>query len=519
VQTVAGKRQRPLSAAVDRFEEETSMKAITALLLLVASATVHAMSPDEARHLLLRTGFGATDAQLQALEALPYEQAVDKLVAAAAQHTKADTPPPDWIDESLPRFRKLKDAPPEEKKAYVQDAIRKGFELQGWWMREMVDTPTPLAEQMTLFWHNHFTSSFQKVKVPVLLYRQNVTLRRYALGNFRDMLHAIAHDPAMIVFLDNVSNRDSHPNENFARELMELFTLGIGHYGEDDVKEAARAFTGWALDRNTGNFRKVHFWHDRGKKTFLGQTGRFDGDDILDIILAQPQTATFIVDKLWRAYVSPDPDPQQTQALAAQFHRDYEIAPLMAALLKTPQFRAAANAGTLTKSPVDLVAGTLRTFGVTLDDGRFPALVCARLGQALFNPPNVKGWPGGDAWINSQTLVARHQFLESLSRGFNIGGDARMAVMRAAEKADANQDNVKGGGMRARLAAQVMRSAQALDMEHYLGAFSQQHSPTQAQSVLLAIPPVIPPATPTTTDVDPAEQLRALLLDPAYQLK
>jgi uncharacterized protein (DUF1800 family) len=487
---------------------------LTLLLLAALSPPAHAASEAETRHLLIRTGFNIDATQLQTLESLPYDQAVDTLVAAAAKHTVADTPPPDWVNEPLPRPRKLKNASPEEKKAYIQDTIRKSFEVQGWWMREIVNTPEPLAEHMTLFWHNHFTSSLQKVKVPVLLYRQNLTLRRYALGNFREFLHAIAHDPAMIVYLDNLTNRDQHPNENFARELMELFTLGIGHYSESDVKEAARAFTGWSIDRDNGDFKERRRWHDGGEKTFLGHRGKLDGDDVIDIILAQPQTAQFIVEKLWREFVSPEPDPQQVQQLAAQFRKNYAIAPLLAALLKTPQFRDPDNYGTLTKSPIDLVAGTLRSFSVTLDDGRFPAVASARLGQALFNPPNVKGWPGSESWINSQTLVQREQFLQALGRGFNsLAGKATDQPMM--KTASNRPENLTRAEAKQKIRVMILSAAAALDMDHYLGTFSRSHSLPQAESLLLAVAPVTPP----TPDSDAATWLRALLVDPAYEVK
>jgi uncharacterized protein (DUF1800 family) len=482
------------------------------LFLAAICGRCGAMTLAEAQHLQLRTGFGATDADLQTLAAQPYDAAVDRLVAAAAAHTAPVTPAPGWVNDPLPKFRKLKNASPEKKKAFIQARIREAIDLQGWWMQEMVNTPDPLAERMTLFWHNHFTSSLKKDKLPLLLYRQNLTLRRYALGNFRDLLHAMAHDPAMIVYLDNLTNRDGHPNENFARELMELFTLGIGHYSEDDVKQAARAFTGWGLQRRTGTFKEYRRWHDDGGKVFLGQRGNFDGDDILDIILAQPQTAQFIVEKLWREFVSPDPDPQQVQILAAQFRKNYEIAPLVAALLKTPQFRDPNNYGALTKSPVQLVAGTLHSFGVHLDDGRFPALACGRLGQALFNPPNVKGWPGGASWINTQTLIAREQFLGALSRGFNnLGGGGMKAPMLRPAAQPANGNAARAGAIRAMIA----RAAAALDMESYLAAFAQSHSSAQAQALLLAVAPVSPPPP----QAKPAVWLRGLLLDPAYQVE
>lgn len=500
-------------------------------VLLGATLPAHAIEPAQARQLLSRTGFGVTDGGLAALEQIPsYDRAVDRLVADAARHTQADTPPPAWVNDELPRYRKLKDAPPEEKIAFRRQLIGQSIELQGWWMREIVATPQPLAEHMTLFWHNHFTSSLEKVKSPILLYRQNVLLRRYALGNFRELLHAVARDPAMIVYLDNLTNRDAHPNENFARELMELFTLGLGNYSEDDVKQAARAFTGWAVQPGSGEFREVRRWHDGGEKTFLGRRGDFDGDDVLDIILADPRavqaTSRFIVEKLWREFVSATPDEAQVARIAAGFRKDWEIAPVVAVLLKTPQFRDPANAGTLTKSPVELVAGTLVSLQVPVADGRFPAIVAGRLGQGLFNPPNVKGWPGGNAWIDSATLVGREQFIEALTRGFpapkpaaDMAGGAQAMPAANRPPAQAGQDPAIAG-LRARIAAQVLAAAQSLEMERYLNDFAGTHTAAQAQALLLPIPPVVPPPEEAAApDTAPVQTAQALLLDPAYQLK
>jgi uncharacterized protein (DUF1800 family) len=185
----------------------------------------------------------------------------------------------------------------EERKLALRAQAENGAELRSWWLTEMLTTRSPLTEKMVLFWHNHFVSSLQKVRSPVLMYRQNLLLRKHALGYFGDMLHEVSKDPAMVVYLDNASNRKAQPNENFAREVMELFTLGEGNYVEHDIKEAARAFTGWSIDLDTGQFLSRPLIHDDGVKTVLGRSGNFDGDAVLDILLAQPQTAEFIVRK------------------------------------------------------------------------------------------------------------------------------------------------------------------------------------------------------------------------------
>ena len=281
----------------------------------------------------------------------------------------------------------------------------------------MIATDSPMTERMTLFWHNHFTSQLPKVKWPSLMLQQNILLRHEALGNFATMLRAISKDPAMLIYLDNISNKKSHPNENFARELLELFTLGEGHYTEQDIKEAARAFTGWTVDRKSGKFRFNPRVHDFGKKTFLGRTGRFDGDDIIDIILEQNRTAEFITGKFYRAFVSPEIDEAEVARIAAVFRKSgYEIKALMYEILTTDALKREANRELLIKSPIELVVGTLRTFETPDTMGRYLFRVTRAMGQELFNPPNVKGWPGGKAWITTGSLVERRSFLRRAGR-------------------------------------------------------------------------------------------------------
>src|SRR5271157_4107310 len=277
------------------------------------------LSYDDARHLLNRTGFGATDAEIRRFTGMSREDAARKLLAAT--RTVAATPAPAWTAEPGPlRYpRGGVDASDRDKKQFQQEQIREGLQLRGWWVNEMLSTTSPLTERMTLFWHNHFVSSQQKVRFTELMYRQNVMLRANALGHFGDLLHAVARDPAMVIYLDNARNRKGTPNENFAREVMELFTLGEGNYSEQDIKEAARAFTGWSIDRDSGAFVFRPFIHDYGMKTVLGRRGNLDGDDVLDVLLAQRATAEFITRKLWREFVSPDPDAATVTRIANRF--------------------------------------------------------------------------------------------------------------------------------------------------------------------------------------------------------
>jgi len=274
-----------------------------------------------------------------------------------------------------------KDSAPEERKAFVQAQVREGLALRAWWIDEMTVTRSPLTERMTLFWHNHFVSGQPKVRITRLMYRQNATLRANALGNFGVLLHAIAKDPAMLVYLDSVQNRKGAPNENFAREVMELFTLGEGHYTERDVKEAARAFTGWSVDRETGLYVFRPRLHDDGVKTVLGKSGRFDGDAVLDILLAQPETAEHVTAKLWRELVSPDVDAAAVRRIAARFRdSQYDIRVALREILTSDAFYASEHRGVLVKSPVELVVGTLRVFG--LRPGEAPPLAIAAISAA-----------------------------------------------------------------------------------------------------------------------------------------
>ena len=315
-----------------------------------------------ARRLLTRAGFAPSAAEVARYAPLTHGAAVDSLLAEAVE--VAATPSPAWIDERLVLPRELQQLSDEERRAELRKQIRMGLELRGWWLREMATTRSPLTERMTLFWHNHFVSAQPKVRWAQLMHRQNVLLRRNALGRFDLLLHAIAKDPAMLVYLDTALNRRGAPNENFAREVMELFTLGEGRYGESDIREAARAFTGWSFDPETSQFVFRRLLHDGGEKTVLGRTGRLDGDAVLDILLAQPATAEYVVSKLWREFVSPTPDAFRVRAIADEFRATgWRIDVAVRALLMQPEVTARTEDNALVKSPVELVIGLLRQSG------------------------------------------------------------------------------------------------------------------------------------------------------------
>ena len=300
------------------------------------------------------------------------------------------------------------------------DGIRQSFyAMNTGWMNQMATSPAQLREKMTFFWHGHFAC---RVRRPDAALHLNNTIRQLALGKFGDLLLAVSKEPAMLQFLNNQQNRKQRPNENFAREVMELFTMGRGNYSEKDVKEAARAFTGWGYNAR-GEFVFRENQHDEGSKTFLGRTGNFNGEQVLSIILEQPRTAEFIVTKMYRFFVNDTPNPAHIQQLAQAFFKsNYDIGALVEQMFSADWFYAAANVGTRIKSPIELLAGIKRTMGLQLMNDRPLVVFQKALGQTLFEPPNVAGWPGGRNWIDSSSLLYRLQLPSVLLRNaeFNV---------------------------------------------------------------------------------------------------
>jgi uncharacterized protein (DUF1800 family) len=397
-----------------------------ALLAGAFAAAVHAaparLDAAQARHLLVRTGFAPTQAEVDRLAGQDARAAVDAIVAAAQAARPLHEPPAFTAAPPPVPYGRL--GTQEERQAARQQQLREGQELKAWWMREMVGSPQPLAERMTLFWHGHFATSQRKVVSSQAMWRQHSVLRANALGSFSTLLHAVAKDPAMLAYLDGANSRKEAPNENFAREVMELFTLGEasqgGGYTEQDIREAARAFTGWSVDRSDFSFRFRPAFHDGGSKTVLGQSGNFDGDAVLDVLLAQPAASRFISVKLWKEFVSPVPDPTEVDRIARRWREGgLDIGLLVRELLLSDAFWAQANRGALVKSPVELVVGTVRQLGLPAADTLPLVQKSAQLGQNLLVPPNVKGWPGYTEWINATTLLERKRFAEQALRGFD----------------------------------------------------------------------------------------------------
>ena len=482
----------------------------------VAADAAELLGDQRAKLLLTRAGFAPSDADVTAHATLTHKQAVDRLLGGV--RTAAVTPAPAWINERFVPPRELRGMSEEARRAELRKQVRMGLDLRAWWLTEMTATPSPLTERMTLFWHNHFVSAQPKVRYAQLMYRQNVLLRRHALGRFDQLLHDVAKDPAMLIYLDSASNRRGSPNENFAREVMELFTLGEGKYSEQDIKQAARAFTGWSIDLDSGQYLFRPFLHDSGEKTVLGRTGRFDGDAVLDILLAQPSTAEFIVRKLWREFVSPQPDEVRVKQIAAQFRiSGWNIAHPVRALLMQPELIARDEDNALVKSPAELVVGFVRQSNGELVQPVAAAVALAGMGQNLFSPPNVRGWPGGDAWINTQTLLTRKQFLERALKGGSApeAMEAAMDSMKAEQADELNQ---------ARRRLQMLERANSVRVDagewlQRVGMAPERVASAASRARLEQAVLVMAPASPARDGSLGLDVLRAAILDPAYQLK
>lgn len=359
------------------------------------------------QHLLWRAGFGPMAEEIPQIQHAHPREYVKALFKSSSKNPSVI----DVADSSLKglvmgideisKQQKLSD---EEKKKIREQSREDIKSLNLAWLSQMVDSDQQLREKMSLFWHGHFAS--RNINI---LYQQQLldVIRQNALGNFGDLLLGVSKSAAMINFLNNNQNRKDHPNENFAREVMELFTMGRGNYSESDVKEAARAFTGWGASLR-GDFVFRKFQHDNGKKTVLGQSGDFDGDDIIRILLEQKQTALFITRKIYRFFVNDTPDEQIVQQLANKFYQSrYNISALMQEIFSSDWFYEEKNIGSKIKSPVELIVGIQRMLPMQWQSPEVQLLVQRLLGQLLFYPPNVAGWPGGRNWIDSSSLMLR----------------------------------------------------------------------------------------------------------------
>ena len=355
-------------------------------------------------HLLRRTGFGPTAAEVDAATSQGFSATVERLVDFTGPDPADAEPMPSFASYTPLGARGLTaDQRHALQLQHQADAAR----LISWWVARMAATAHPLREKLTWFWHGHFATSIQKVQRADFMATQNEVFRAQGAANFEALTQAVAKDPAMLIWLDAATNLKAHPNENFARELMELFTLGIGNYTEQDVKEAARAFTGWRLNRASASFTLSRQQHDDGVKTVLGQTGPWTGEDVIHILTNQPASARWIVARLWSHFAFPvDPTDPIVSELVPPFAQTHDIKQLMQAILLHPAFLSDTARAGLVKQPIEWVVGSARVLGLPAGDQRFAAGLRA-LGQLPFAPPNVGGWPQNAYWLTTASSLAR----------------------------------------------------------------------------------------------------------------
>lgn len=411
-----------------------------------------------AAHLLNRAGFGGTPVQIQDLADLPMTGAVASLLDY--EKIPDNTPPPPWAYPDPDRMEALRQiyqkGTPQEKREANQNENRMQYErmieLRGWWLNRMAKGPRPFQEKMTLFWHGHFATSVEKVHEAYYMWRQNELFRRLATDNWLRLLIETGKDPAMLIWLDQAESRKQHPNENFAREVMELFALGIGNYTEQDVIQGARALTGWSLDRVQQRFVYRPNLHDDGVKTFLGLTGNLTPEDVLAQIVAQPHSSIFITSKIWNYFAGQMPSPALNQALAQTLRENgNDFKPFLRVMFSCEEFYSPDIVRNEVKSPVQWLVGTSRMLETDPPPALISMAMLRSLGQDLFNPPNVKGWDGGLSWITTNTLLSRYNEAATLVQG-------SFAPLQGADfslKGNGGKKNPKAGKRLERLAERV----------------------------------------------------------------
>jgi len=405
---------------------------------------------EEARHLLLRAGFGGTPRQIQTLAEWGPERAVDHLLDV--DDIPFDDPSRDTFDPGIMRppteaerreYRRARREQDEDTLARLR-AMRQGRqrrdrrqmrEIQRWWLERMIETPRPLEEKMTLFWHGHFATSYRKIEDSYHMFQQNMLFRSQAIGSFAGLMYGIIRDPAMIAYLDNQRSRKQRPNENLARELMELFGLGEGNYTERDIKEGARALTGYSFEDDAFVFRDRQ--HDDGVKRILGKRGRLDGAGFVTAILESPACAEFIAAKLYDFFAlhlgdgavsEPRAVSRAISLMADDLRRhEYDVKPALRRLFLSRHFYHPGVTASRIKSPAELVVGGVRSLGAPVRDMSVLIQGMELMGQHLFAPPSVAGWATGRAWINTSTLYVRQNMLNymltgRMTRAFPAGG-------------------------------------------------------------------------------------------------
>ncbi|MEJ7588469.1 MAG: DUF1800 domain-containing protein [Ferruginibacter sp.] len=377
------------------------------------------------QHLLWRAAFGPmaeNAADLNNISPGKLWEALMKTSAKKPDKINVASGMGDGLVKGIQGLAQMEKLTREQKKAMRQQSSEDIKSLNLRWMTEMINSEAQFREKMSLFWHGHFAC-----RVINIFYQQELLdiIRQNAFGKFGDLLRSVSMSPAILQFLNNQQNKKQRPNENFARVLMELFTLGRGNYTENDVKEAARAFTGWGFNLQ-GEFIPRNHLHDNGSKTFLGKSGNFNGDDIIDIILQQKQTAIYITRKIVHYFVNEKANDKKVQELADRFSQSgYDIGKLMQDIFTSEWFYEEKNIGNKIKSPVELIVGIRRLLPLQLENEADQLLLQRALGQILFYPPNVAGWPGGKSWIDSSTLMLRLRIPQLITANEDINIQAK----------------------------------------------------------------------------------------------
>lgn len=349
--------------------------------------------PSDIAHLLRRAGFAALPSEIAALTPLDWNDAVERVID-----------PSDAVDAAVG----VPDLNPN------RDWYARTVDMIWFWTERARTTPAPIVEKMTLFWHGHFCSSMDKVQDHQLMFDQNQLFRTHGTGNFVDLTHRVSVQPAMLAYLDNHRNVLGSPNENFARELMELFTLGVGNYTETDVTESARAWTGHGYDDDR-RYRMDASKHDAGSKVFFGRTGAFDGPEIIDLIMTVKRSvvAHFMAAKMWSFFAHPDPSDAIVSSLASAFEPRLEISDLLRAIFRHPEFRSARAKSGLVRSPIEFAVAAMRHTGLQCSEVH-PEWYLADMGQEMFRPPNVAGWKHNEYWLNASAVWGKSSFASRL---------------------------------------------------------------------------------------------------------
>jgi uncharacterized protein (DUF1800 family) len=395
------------------------------------------------QHLLWRAAFGPMAENANELGDVSQKDLFSLLLKTSSKKSAAlqvASGSFDGLVKGIQDLGKMQNLNRDQKKELRKQSAEDIKSLNLLWLSEMINSEDQLREKMSLFWHGHFAC-----RVINIYFQQQLlqVIRENALGNFGDLLREVSKSPAMLSFLNNQQNRKQHPNENFAREVMELFTMGRGNYTETDVKEGARAYTGWGFNQS-GEFIFRPFTHDTGVKTFLGKTGNFDGDNIIDIILEQKATAYFITQKIYKYFVNENMDNEKIAPLAERFYQNnYDIKKLMSDIFTSDWFYEEKNIGNRIKSPVELIVGIRRLIPMELNRPELQLLFEKILGQVLFYPPNVAGWPGGKNWIDSSALMFRMRLPQLLTNSGKLLLKPKEDddVMMGREGAETNNNN------------------------------------------------------------------------------